>query len=191
MNHQTINLSILSDEELAHLAKMGNQDAFTLLYERFLPTVYARVRFKIPEIDVEDITQEIFIAMLRSLHSFRSESKFGTWIRAIANRKIADYYRAKSVTQVDEPDYENTASNSQHDQAEQFKQQDDLASIQHALTQLRQNHQDILLMRFVDNMSFSEIARQNGQSLEATKSLFRRSVAALAEKMQEDVLEND
>ena len=64
--------------------------------------------------------------------------------------------------------------------------QDDLVTIQHALCQLPKNYQDILLMRFVDDMSFNEIARQNGQSLDATKSLFRRSVAALARKMDGD-----
>jgi len=191
MKRPEINLSILNDEELAQLAKMGKQDAFALLYERFLPAVYARVRFKIPESDVEDVTQEVFIAILKSLHGFRAQSKFSTWVRAITNRKIVDYHRSKSILAIGPPDYENIASNGHHHQAEFSNQQDDLASVQAALVQLRQNYQDILLMRFVDNMSFSEIARQNGQSLEATKSLFRRSVAALAEKMQDEVLEND
>lgn len=90
MKRPEINLSILNDEELAQLAKMGKQDAFAALYERFLPSVYARVRFKIPEADVEDVTQEIFIAVLKSLHSFRAQSKFGTWVRTITNRKIVD-----------------------------------------------------------------------------------------------------
>jgi RNA polymerase sigma-70 factor (ECF subfamily) len=191
MKRPEINLSILNDEELAQLAKMGKQDAFAALYERFLPSVYARVRFKIPEADVEDVTQEIFIAVLKSLHSFRAQSKFGTWVRTITNRKIVDYHRTKSVTQVEHQDYENLPGNEHHTQAEFSSQQDDLASIQHALLKLPQNYQDIILMRFVDDMPFSEIARHNGQSIEATKSLFRRSIAALSEKMQEEVLAND
>lgn len=181
------NLDNLTDEELAHSAKMGNQDAFALLYERFLGTVYARVRFKIPETDVEDVTQEVFIAALKSLNGFRGQSKFSTWIRTITNRKIVDYHRSRMVAQTEHSDFETIiTTNNPNQQSELIKRQDDLSSIQAALVQLPQNYQNILLMRFVDDMPFGEIARQNGQSLEATKSLFRRSVAALSEKMEQE-----
>lgn len=186
MKRPDSNLHTLTDEELAHLAKMGKKDAFGLLYERLLPSVYAWVRFKVPESDVEDVTQEIFIAILRSLHGFRGQSKFSTWVRTITNRKIVDYHRAKPVVFAENQEYEDVADLSQGNQVDIAKRQDDLASVQHALHKLPRNYQDILLMRFVDDLPFSEIARQNGQSLEATKSLFRRSVAALSEKMQEE-----
>jgi RNA polymerase sigma-70 factor, ECF subfamily len=192
MKKPDLDLQELSDEELANLAKMGKNDAFRLLYERLLPIVYARVRFKVPEIDVEDVTQEIFIAVLKSLHSFRGQSKFATWIRTITNRKIVDYHRSKATTVVEQNDYENLLEDSSqhHNQVELSKRQDDLASVQQALMRLPQNYQDVLLMRFVDDMPFNEIARQNGQSLEATKSLFRRAIAALSDKMQEEAKKN-
>lgn len=186
MKRPETNLNTLSDEELAQFAKMGKQDAFAVLYERFLPAVYARVRFKVPETDVEDVTQEVFIAILKSLHSFRAQSKFGTWVRTITNRKIVDYHRSRAALFADKhEDYESFAASDYAEQKELTHQRDDLSSIQAALVQLPQNYQDILLMRFVDNMPFSEIAQHNGQSLEATKSLFRRSVAALSDKLQE------
>ena len=84
---------------------MGTQDAFVLLYERYFPTVFARVRFKVPESDVEDVTQEIFIAMLKSLGSFKGQSKFSTWIWTITNRKIVDYYRLANQAH-EQDDYE-------------------------------------------------------------------------------------
>lgn len=181
-----MSLSVSSDEELAHLAKMGKEEAFNLLYERLLPSVYARVRFKIPETDVEDVTQEIFIAALKSLHSFRGQAKFSTWIRTITNRKIADYHRSKSSSEI-QANYEHHVVNDKQNNHREFvKQQDELVSIQIALTKLPQNYQDILLMRFADNIPFGEIAHHNGQSLEATKSLFRRAIAALSEEIQEE-----
>jgi RNA polymerase sigma-70 factor (ECF subfamily) len=183
MNHQKLPPNIVSpsDEELVRSAQMGSQDAFVLLYERYFPTVFARVRFKVPESDIEDVTQEIFIAMLKSLGSFKGQSKFSTWIWTITNRKIVDYYRSQKAKQ---DNYEeqvirnlpNHSGNIDH-------QQDDLATIQYALVELPQNYQDILLMRFVDEMPFNEIALKNRQSLEATKSLFRRSMSALTKKM--------
>lgn len=175
-----------SDEELAQMAQKGKQDAFVLLYERYFPNVLARVRFKVPENDVEDVTQEVFIAVLKSLGSFRGQAKFSTWLWTITNRKIVDYYRSRKSRLTEQDDYEEVVTrNSPIPTSRIEDEQEDLAVVQQALGTLPQNYQDILLMRFVDEMPFNEIALHNGQSLEATKSLFRRSVVALAKKMEE------
>jgi len=189
MNRQKtmLEVAIPSDEELARSAQTGMQDAFVLLYERYFPSVYARARFKIPEGDVEDVTQEVFIAVLKSLGSYKCQSKFSTWIWTITNRKIADYYRLRQTKPVEQSEYEDSVIRhlASSQTANDENQRDDLAMIQHALCKLPKNYQEILLMRFVDNLPFNEIARQNGQSLEATKSLFRRSMTALTKEMEE------
>jgi RNA polymerase sigma factor (sigma-70 family) len=188
MNHQNslVNNALPSDEELVRSAQTGKQDSFVLLYERYFPNVFARVRFKVPENDIEDVTQEIFIAVLKSLGSFKGQSKFSTWIWTITNRKIVDYYRSNKSRLTDEQDdYEEAVTrNLSNHTASVDSSQEDLVAIQHALGTLPQNYQDILLMRFVDEIPFNEIALQNKQSLEATKSLFRRSVAALTKRME-------
>jgi RNA polymerase sigma-70 factor, ECF subfamily len=189
MNHQKSppNKLPASDEELVRSAQMGKQDAFVLLYERYLPGVFARVRFKVPENDVEDVTQEVFIAVLKSLGNFKGQSKLSTWIWTITSRKIVDYYRSRKDKFSEQDDFEELVTRSLSNHTGSIDEhQDDLAAIQHALCALPQNYQDILLMRFVDEMPFNEIALQNRQSLEATKSLFRRSVTALAKRMEGD-----
>jgi RNA polymerase sigma-70 factor (ECF subfamily) len=175
-----------SDEELALNAQTGSKDAFVLLYERYFPSIYARARFKIPESDVEDVTQEIFIAVLKSLGTFKCQAKFSTWIWTITNHKIADYYRSRKIKPGDESEYEDSVTRhlSIQNAADQDKR-DDLAIIQHAMRKLPKNYQEILLMRFVDDLPFSEIAHKNEQSLEATKSLFRRAMAALTKETED------
>ena len=81
------------DQKLVRLAVEGNQEAFNHLYDRYFSQVYKRVAYLIPTEDVDDVTQEVLIAMLQSLKSFRGESKFSTWLRVITNRHIANYYR--------------------------------------------------------------------------------------------------
>src|SRR5512146_773962 len=77
-----------TDEELIRCAQAGDGAAFDVLYERYLDIVYRRVRCSIPETDVEDVTQEVFIAVIRSLKEFRGDSKFRTWLYTILSRKI-------------------------------------------------------------------------------------------------------
>jgi RNA polymerase sigma-70 factor (ECF subfamily) len=165
-------LPLLPNEDaLVASAQRGSLDAFTTLYEHFLPMVYNRVRYIVPEEDVEDVTQDIFIAAIRSLKSFRGESRFGTWLRTITNRRIAEYYRRKRKP--DEPLNENLRA--PHDPAA-FEE---AFLLRQAFRKLPQNYREVLLLRIAESMPFKEIATLQGVHLEAAKSLFRRALAAL------------
>ncbi len=160
-----------NEKELVACAQQGTLEAFTELYEFYLPIVYNRVRYVVPDEDVEDVTQDIFIAAMRSLKSFRGEARFGVWLRTITNRQIAEYYRRKRPPDV--PLMENQLA--PHDPASS----EESFLLRQAFRKLPQKYREILLFRFAEAMPFQEIARLQGCSLEATKSLFRRAVAAL------------
>ena len=66
-----------------------------------------------------------------------------------------------------------------------FSQVDDCIVVRQALRKLPEKYTDILLLRFAEGLRFQEIAEMQGQSLDATKSLFRRAVAALQKQMEE------
>lgn len=179
----------LNDNELIRLAQQGNMEAFNLLYERYLPNVFNRVRFTIPETDVEDVTQEVFIAVIHSLRSFRQESQFSTWLQTLTRRKIADYYRRRNPANdpisfdASETDYDEFQL---HSRIRSTSSMDDTIMIREALRQLPENYQEVLLLRFAEGFQFNEVAQRLGISLEATKSLFRRAVAALGKRMEDD-----
>ena len=86
----------VSDEHLIRQFVQGDLLAFDLLYYRHVKTVYNRVRFVVPESDVEDVTQEVFLAAVSSLPTFRGEAQFSTWLRSLTNHKVAEYYRRRS-----------------------------------------------------------------------------------------------
>ncbi len=178
-------LHAASDEQLATLAQQGSREAFMTLYNRYLTKVYNRVKSRVPEVDVEDVTQEIFIAIMRSLDSFKGDSRFNTWVYTIVNRQIADYYRrrgkggANDVVTVDihamnfnEPGYEH-------------EHLDERAALQRAMNDVPDHYRDVVMMRFVDGMTFAEIANINGQSVEAVKSLYRRAIQSIKDKVGE------
>lgn len=167
----------LSDEFLIQNFRDGNTEAFDVLYLRHLPRVYNRVRYVVPENDVEDVTQEIFLAAMKSLASFRGDAKFGTWLRTLTNHKVAEYYRRRARKQeprlapLTEAIAQTTGSTSQSLEERIF--------LQRALQNLPESYREVLLLRFAEEMQFNEIADHTGQNLEAVKSLFRRAVSAL------------
>lgn len=177
---ENINNPILqdpTDELLIQHFKNGRKEVFDLLYYRHLPKVYKRVRYVIPENDVEDVTQDIFIAALNSLPSFRGDAKFSTWLRTLTNHKVAEFYRKRTRKQ--EPPLSPLSDASTHMTGSTSKTMEERIYLQRALQDLPENYKEIILLRFAEDLQFNEIAEMTNQSLEATKSLFRRAIAAL------------
>ena len=173
-----------SDEVLIRQFKDGDRNAFDGLYQRYLPAVYRRVRFVIPEADVEDVTQEVFIAAVRSLPSFSGEAQFGTWLRTLTNNKVAEYYRKRNRKQ-EAPESPLLDDLRQPSEGNAAKIMEDRIILRAALRRISEQHREVILLRFAEGMQFNEIALLTGHNLEATKSLFRRAVAALRHHLDE------
>jgi RNA polymerase sigma-70 factor (ECF subfamily) len=175
------NLQNYSDDQLVQLAKQNNLDAWLILCERYLTVVYRHVSFHVPSTDAEDITQEVFLALIKSLEGFRGDAQFKTWLWTLANRQIANYYRKHQLETVELDDEREDANNFVHPELGNVSK-DDIRQVREEIIQLPQRYRDVLVLRFVHGYQFNEIARINGESLEATKSLFRRAVSALQKR---------
>ncbi len=178
-------MNLLSDELLARQAQLGDKQAFFTLYNRYLNKVYNRVKSKIPAQEAEDVTQDVFFAVSRSLKSYKQEARFNTWLYTIVNRQIADFYRRRGrrsnpvEVEVDLENGERVASSFDSGDIDQR------LLIQRALDSLPDHYQEIILMRFADGLTFNEIAQERDQSLEAIKSLYRRAIQAARTAMDE------
>lgn len=172
-----------NEEQLAQRARQGDRDAFLKLYDLYLGKVYNRVKSKVPLPYVEDVTQEIFIAVIRSLPRFEQRSRFSTWLYTIVNRQIADFYRQRNrytdpgAVNLDQVEYTLSEANF----ADSYVSEQ--ALVQKALNNLPEHYQEIILMRFADGLTFIEIAEKRGQTLEAVRSLYRRAIQALRDEM--------
>ncbi len=181
-----------TDEELVRRAQAGEVEAFNLLYDRYLTAVFRRVSYSVPQADIEDVTQDVFIAMLRSLKDFRGESKFRTWLYTILGRKIADYYRRRDPVDFQWKEGEEDEEDDSPDLGVQisdgssFSVVDDRMLVRQVLLQLPPRYREVILLRFADDLPFLEIANQLGQSLEATKSLFRRAISTLQQVLEKE-----
>ncbi len=164
------------DETLVDQMQNGEWEAFEVLYQRYLPRVYNRLRALIPQEDVEDTTQEVFLAVVRSLSSFEKDSAFSTWLYAIVNHKVSDYYRRRGKR-------ENVERSLDLQEARLLSRDpwpgvEDRTIVGQVLLGLPERYQEVLLLRFAEGLPFKEVAQALDLSLEATKSLYRRAIAA-------------
>ena len=174
--------SSISDEVLIVQFKDGCAEAFSTLYTRHISGVYRRVQYVIPESDVEDVTQEVFMAVLRSLPSFRGDSQFTTWLRTLTNHKVAEYYRKRNRKQ-EAPQTPLSEAETRRAGGPTRQEEEQLA-LQNALNLLPADYREVILLRFAEGLQFNQIAEMTGQNLEATKSLFRRAIAKLRSYME-------
>ncbi|MEW6577570.1 MAG: RNA polymerase sigma factor [Chloroflexota bacterium] len=174
-----------TDESLARRAQQGDRDAFLALYDRYVPRVYRRVRSRVPLQFAEDVTQDIFIAVIRSIRQFEHTARFSTWLYTIVNRHIADFYRRGSHSYASMTVPLADVESQLFDSPDAHERSDERALIQRVFGHLPEHYQEIILMRFADGLTFAEIAKLRGQSPEATKSLYRRAMEALRSEIGE------
>jgi RNA polymerase sigma-70 factor (ECF subfamily) len=171
---------LASDQTLVKRAQAGNRAAFEQLCDRVLPALYNRLRAQLPPEAVEDVAQEVCIAVMKGIGRFRARSSFRTWVAAIARHKAADYYRQRSREPQTTPLDLETANPGAGDEWRER------AMVRLALRRVPEHYQEVLLLRFAEGLPFDDVAGTLGISLEAAKSRYRRAVAAMAEELREE-----
>lgn len=89
--------SSMEEQELIDGVKAGNAQAFEVLVERYQGRVYnACLGFLFNKEDAEDLSQEVFVEIHRSIHGFEGRSALGTWIHRIAMSKSLELIRSRA-----------------------------------------------------------------------------------------------
>jgi RNA polymerase sigma-70 factor (ECF subfamily) len=93
------NKPFLEEKDLIHQLKNGQESAFKSLVELYQDRVYNTVvSITHNTMDAEDICQEVFIEVYKSVYKFRGDAKVSTWIYRIASNKSLEFVR-KNKTQ--------------------------------------------------------------------------------------------
>lgn len=182
-----------TDEELIRRTLGGEQRAFAELVRRYERRVIVTIRSVIHDPDreeLEDIAQEVFLLVYRSLPSFRGDSQFGTYLTRIVLRycwRTAKRRRRRQGTFTSlEEDREVTGSLRERAAASETTDQELLAEerrrgVREGLGALPEEFRTVLVMRIVEEMPVEQVAEILGISIGTVKSRLHRA----REKMRE------
>jgi len=161
------------DEELIRRFKNGDELAFTELVLKYQKTVYNLIyRFTSGKKETEDLFQEVFLQLYRSLKKFRGESKFFTYLyRLTANICL------KSRKQLEVVGGDQQIMEAVNWDSPQFKyEQKELKEIIHgAIKKLPPEQRMVVVLYRYNQLAYEEIARITGLSLSAVKSKLHRA----------------
>ena len=165
-------------------AKKGEEAAYTLLLNTYWKDVY-RFQFSKTndEDEAEDITIKTFAKAFDRIDTFDENYKFKTWLISISKNIYIDHLR-KQKTETVSLSKENDAYKVKDDEptpADQLIIEQNLAQLLAYIKQLKPHYQEIINLRFFQEMSYKEIAAHLGEPMNNVKVKLLRAKKLLAE----------
>lgn len=169
-----------SDLALVAAIREGDRRAFETLYERYFPRVfnfaYSRLRNRA---DAEEVAQDTFTVVFRSIDAFKGQSSLLSWIYGIARNTVNNQIRRSRAHEqrVERAHADVLGSGRSHDA---FTPEDRLSfrrcadKVEEALTSVTSWQAEVFMMRHFENMPIQEIADRTCRSNDAIRSSLYR-----------------
>lgn len=166
-------------------AKKGDQIAFNLLLNTFWKDIY---RFQFNkcknEDEAEDITIKTFAKAFDKILTFNEKYQFKTWLYTISNNIYIDHLRKKKTETIsyNKNDKElHKIIDDDPSPADQLIQQQNLAQLKAYIKQLKPHYQEVINLRYFQELSYKEIAESLDEPMTNIKVKLLRAKKLLAE----------
>jgi RNA polymerase sigma-70 factor, ECF subfamily len=159
------------------LAAEGDMKAFEEIYRRYQRQVYGQcLRMTRSFAEAEDLTQEVFIQVLRKLNTFRGESSFSTWLHRLAVNAVLMHFR-KPVVRL-EATTEDGTTPTEIVRGTQYPNRMsilDSISLNEALRQLAPGYRAVFILHDVEGYEHEEIGKILGCAAGTSKSQLHKA----------------
>ncbi len=184
----------MSDAALVELVLADDQDAFTVLVERYKDAVQnLAYRMLSNAAEAEDVTQETFVRAYTQLATYKPAHKFSTWLLSIASHLAIDQLRRRRFLALpleDVPflDWVVDVGTSPEQSALEGEQQDE---VQTYLQRLPGKYRAVIVLRYWYDFSYEEIARTLNLTPALVKARLHRARELLARYMKQNSLNEE
>lgn len=171
-------LQLESDRVLISRIRAGNREAMTILYERYMPSIwrYAFSRLVGDDAAARDVVSETFLAVLQSLsRPGAAPDDVAKWLSGVARHKLADHWR-RSAAQVTEQDVE--LPERQVDPAEAMDALELRQTVGQAMDRMDDQQRFALEWKYLDGLTVREIAGRLGRTEKAIEGILNRARVA-------------
>jgi len=174
-----------TEEEVLARASGGDREAFGLLYERYVERIFNYVYYRTGNLhDAEDLTARVFQRAMNHIHKYTDRGvPFSAWLYRIAHNLVANWHRDRGRRQeIPLNDVPVLPSKGDHPEKNLVRTQEEGALLK-LIRKLPPERQNLLILKFVENLSNAEIGQTLGRSEGAVKSLYHRTLLALRDQL--------
>jgi RNA polymerase sigma-70 factor (ECF subfamily) len=168
---------------LYRLQSKQDPEAFAELYDLYIQRIYRFVFFKVSgHEEAEDITSEVFLKVWNHISEGKELKSFSGLLYRVARNCIIDMYRAKSVrvhpllfSEIDEQSDPSDSGGA----IEKIHASEEAKKIIAQIKKLKQEYQEILTLRYIDELTIDEIAEIVGKGKVAVRVTLHRAMKRL------------
>lgn len=176
----------MEDDKLIKKAKRGESAAFGEIYDKYAPKIYRYVFLKLngKKGDAEDLTHEVFLSAWKNVENFNERGvPFMSYLYKIARNAVIDHWRTVRPTyDIETVSEENFSVNP--NVAENMDFDSDMALVKECLSKLEPAYQDVLIMKFIEDLSNKEIAHTLEKSEGAVRVIQHRALKQLKKEIE-------
>ncbi len=165
--------TLLLISQAVHGNRAALEELVRLYYEKIYDYLYFRVQNRET---AEDLTQDVFVKVTKSLHLYRPTASFSAYLYRIAHNTLVDYYRRSQQTQETAPRAEQT---------DPMAQVDAKLDAQTILALLPEEQRTCVELYYLQGLSYREIAQVLQIPIPTAKSRVQRGLAACRKRMEE------
>ena len=173
--------------EILDACRRGDREAFRALYEAYKDRVYS-IAFYFFRADADaaaEVTQQVFLKLMREVGHFRGDASFSTWLYRLVVNACVDRTRHRRTDVVGEGSVtlDAIASTPALTHEDAFARREVATSVQHAIATLPPKLRAAILLRYFDDLSYSEMADALRCSMGTVASRLSRGHRLLAQKL--------
>lgn len=175
----------ITAENAVQLARTGDPDAFSYLYGQNVTRIYNYIFYRVgSEDDAEDITSRVFYRAFGHIKNYEEKGiPFSAWLYRIAHNLIANWHRdrqrRKEVSLDDQPEIPQ-----RQDMPETMvEKHQEMELLLKGIRRIAPDRQQLILLKYLEDLSNAEIAQIMGRTEGAIKSLYHRALIALKDEM--------
>jgi len=182
---QTSDEAMLVERAIGHDA-----EAFGRLYDMHVDRVYRHIYYRVSnEADAEDITQQVFLKAWQAIDRYKKmASPFIAWLMTISHNLVVDFYRTRKDKAYLEAEVlaDDSAPSPERTAEASFEQQ----RLRRAILQLGGDEQQVVILRFIEDFEFAEIASLLKKKEGNIRVILHRALVKLRNILEKEVVQS-
>jgi RNA polymerase sigma-70 factor, ECF subfamily len=187
MEQRAVMAQQLIDGNVIEACQQGDRDAFQLLFETYKDKVFSLAVYTVggDRAVADDVTQQIFLKLFTAIRQFRGDSEFTTWLyRLVVNACIDERRKRKRWLPWGETEIVAMKDPAERKpQEKQFARLEVAEAVQAAIAELKPKFRLPILLKYIEGLSYEEIAGVMGCSKGTVASRLNRGHSQLAKRL--------
>jgi RNA polymerase sigma-70 factor (ECF subfamily) len=173
------------DAHVIEACRQGDREAFRLLFEAYKDRVFsiAVYSFRGDETVASDVTQQVFLKLMTAMAQFRGDAEFTTWLyRMVVNACIDEQRRRRRFLPFGES-ITMSRTEDRRPQEKHYARLEIASAVRGAICELKPRFRLPILLKYIEGLSYEEIAQVLGCSKGTVASRLNRGHKALAKRL--------